>query len=136
MYEDNIDGLLGAGLALFIGWIAVCALAVAVLMIAGMWKTFEKAGKPGWAAIIPIYNVIVLLEIVGRPLWWILLFLIPLANIVFSFIVHIDVARSFGQGTGFGVGLTLLGWVFFPILGFGKSRYLGPAVQPPAVPLR
>ena len=108
---------------------AICGfifLAFTVFMIAALWKVYRKAGKPGWVAIIPIYNYIVLLEIIGRPLWWIFLFLIPLANIVFSFIIHIDLAKSFGKSTGFGVGLTLLSIIFFPILGFGDARYLGP----------
>ena len=82
---------------------AICGfiiLAFAAFMIAAVWKVYSKAGKPGWAAIVPIYNLIVLLEIIGRPLWWIFLFLIPLANVVFSFIVHIDLAKSFGKTTG------------------------------------
>jgi len=99
-------------------------LAVAVLWIAGIWKTFEKAGKPGWAAIVPIYNLIVVLEIVRKPLWWILLLLIPIANIVVLIIVYIDLAKSFGKSTGFGLGLVFLGFIFFPILGFGEDRYI------------
>jgi hypothetical protein len=100
-------------------------LAIAVFIIASVWKVFEKAGKPGWAAIIPIYNVIVLLEIAKRPVWWLVLLLIPLVNLVISFIVHIDLAKQFGKSAGFGVGLTLLGFIFYPILGFGDAEYLG-----------
>ncbi|AFD05809.1 DUF5684 domain-containing protein [Solitalea canadensis] len=101
-------------------------LAILVLVITSMWKVFTKAGKPGWAAIIPIYNIIVLLEITGRPLWWIVLLIIPLVNIVALIIIMIDLAKSFGKGTGFGVGLAFLGFVFFPILGFGDAVYQGP----------
>jgi len=104
-------------------------LALAVLAIAGMWQVFVKAGKPGWAAIIPIYNAVVLLEIAGKPIWWIILLLIPCVNIVIVIIVMIALAERFGKGAGFGIGLALLGFIFFPILGFGDARYLGPAQQ-------
>jgi hypothetical protein len=112
---------------IFVAVYFVVVFAVMGLMIASFWKIFEKAGQPGWAAIVPIYNTIVILELVGRPVWWLLLFFIPFAGIVFAFIVMIDLARSYGQGTGFGVGLVLLPIVFAPILGFGSSRYVGPA---------
>jgi len=88
---------------------------------------FAKAGQPGWAAIVPIYNAVVLLQITGRPLWWIILFMIPLANIIVGILVAVDLAKSFGQSTGFALGLVFLGFIFFPILGFGSARYLGPA---------
>ncbi|MFC2124579.1 DUF5684 domain-containing protein [Bacteroidota bacterium] len=101
-------------------------LAFLILMIAALWKIFVKAGKPGWAAIIPIYNVIVLLEIVGKPLWWFLLFLIPLVNIVIAIIVIHGLSKSFGKGAGFTVGLIFLGIIFYPILGFGDAKYKGP----------
>ncbi len=98
-----------------------------VLMIASMWKVFTKAGKPGWAAIVPFYNIIVLLEIVGRPWWWLLLMFVPLLNFVIAIIVYIDLAKSFGKGAGFAIGLLLLPFIFFPILAFGDAEYLGPA---------
>jgi hypothetical protein len=104
-------------------------LAIVVFLIASVWKAFEKAGKPGWAAIIPIYNLIVLLEIAKRPAWWFLLLLIPLVNLVIAFIVHIDLAKQFGKSAGFGVGLTLLGFIFYPILGFGDAEYQGKEPQ-------
>ena len=86
-------------------------LAIVVAVIAGVWKTFAKAGQPGWAAIIPIYNVYILLKIANRPWWWLLLMLIPLVNLVIAIIVAIDVAKAFGKGAGFGIGLALLGLV-------------------------
>ena len=107
----------------------VVVLAIAVLVIAGIWKVFVKAGHPGWAAIIPIYNLYILLKIAGRPGWWLLLFIIPVVSIVIAIIVAIDVAKSFGRGTGFGVGLAFLGPVFYPILGFGDSVYQGAAAK-------
>ena len=107
----------GGGISLLINLIIIA------LMIAGMWKVFTKAGKPGWAAIIPIYNLIVLLEIAGKPLWWIVLFLVPLLNIVMIIIVAIALSERFGKGAGFGVGLAFLPFIFYPILGFGDARY-------------
>lgn len=102
-------------------------LVLIVVLIAAMWKIFTKAGKPGWASIVPFYNIIVLLEIVGRPLWWIVMLLIPFVNLVFVFIIAIDLAKSFGKGTGFAMGLIFLSPIFYPILGFGSARYQGPA---------
>ena len=100
-------------------------LAIVVLVIAGMWKVFVKAGKPGWACLIPIYNVIVLLEIAGKPLWWIILLFIPLVNLVVLILVSIAVAEKFGKGAGFGLGLAFLPMIFFPLLGFGDAQYRG-----------
>ena len=98
-------------------------LAIIIIVIAGMWKTFEKAGKPGWAAIIPIYNIIVLLEIVNKPVWWIILLLIPIVNFVILIIVYHRLSLSFGKGVGFTIGLILLSFIFVPILGFGDATY-------------
>ena len=102
-------------------------IAIIVLMIVGMWKLYEKAGKPGWASLIPIYNVWVLLEIAGRPGWWILLLFIPFANVVIWIIVALDLAKSFGKDTLWGIGLILFPEIFYLILGFGSARYEGPA---------
>ena len=105
--------------------IGIFYLAILVVLIVAIWKVFEKAGKPGWAAIIPIYNLIVLLEIVGKPAWWVILMIIPLVNIVVLIIVYDRLAKSFGQGIGFTVGLILLSIVFLPLLGFGNYSYKG-----------
>jgi hypothetical protein len=102
-------------------------LVIGVLVIASLWKVFTKAGKPGWAAIIPIYNIYVLLQIVGRPWWWLLLMLIPFVNFIIAIIVYIDLAKSFGKGVGFGIGLLFLSFIFLPMLAFGDARYVGPA---------
>lgn len=100
--------------------------AIVIATVVAMWKVFVKAGKPGWAAIIPIYNVIVLLDIVGRPWWWIFLFLIPLVNIIFAIIIAIDMAKAFGKGTAFGViGLFLFSAIGYLILGFSDAKYVG-----------
>jgi len=100
-------------------------VAVVVLVIAGLWKVFVKAGKPGWAALIPFYNTIVLLEIAGKPLWWFVLFFIPLVNFVILVLVCIEVAARFGKSPLYGLGLALLGFIFFPMLGFGDATYRG-----------
>ncbi|MGB0152905.1 MAG: DUF5684 domain-containing protein [Verrucomicrobiales bacterium] len=113
-----------AGAAVVVNLIS---LVVGVIVIIAMWKVFSKAGKPGWAAIVPIYNVIVLLEVIGRPVWWVVLFFIPFVNIVIAFITSIDLAKSFGKGAGFGIGLIFLSVIFYPILGFGSAQYKGPA---------
>ncbi|MGH7132474.1 MAG: DUF5684 domain-containing protein [Phycisphaerales bacterium] len=106
--------------------IVLVFLAIAVLVIAGIWKVFEKAGQPGWAAIIPFYNTYVMCKIAGKPWWWLLLCMIPYAGVVFFCIVCVGIAKAFGKDVGFGIGLGLLGVVFFPILGFGKDQYQGP----------
>jgi hypothetical protein len=102
-------------------------LAVIILMILSMWKIFVKAGKPGWACIIPIYNIIVFLQIIGKPWWWLLLFCIPVVNIVFGIWAVNLLAKSFGKEVGFTIGLILLSFVFIPILGLGDSQYKGAA---------
>ena len=112
---------------LIIVWVAI-----AVFYLAAFWRIFTKAGQPGWAGLIPIYNYIVLMKIIGRPWWWILLFLVPIVNIVVLFIVYIDLAKSFGRSTGFGVGLALLGIIFLPILAWGPATYQGPTAAAPA----
>jgi hypothetical protein len=104
---------------------SIVGLLVFVLVIAGMWKVFTKAGKPGWAAIIPIYNFIVLLQIAGKPLWWIVLLCIPVVNIVIAAMIWIGVAKAFGKGTGFAIGLLFLSPIFVPILGFSDAKYIG-----------
>ena len=102
-------------------------LAVAVAVIAGMWKVFEKAGKPGWACLVPIYNLIVLLDIAGKPMWWFILFFVPLVNLIVAIMVSIEVAKAFDKGVGFGLGLAFLGVIFYPILGFDDSTYSRPS---------
>lgn len=104
---------------------AVIYLAILVVVVAGMWKTFEKANEPGWGALIPIYNTYLLLKIGGNPWWYLLLMLIPLVNILVIAKMSIDVAKGFDQGLGFGLALWLLPFVFFPLLGFGDYEYVG-----------
>ena len=110
----------GAGIIGFIVW-----LIFIVLLIAGFWKIFTKAGRPGWAAIIPIYNLIVLLDIIHKPVWWIILFFIPLVNFIILILCNLELAKVFGKGAGMAIGLILLPFVFVPILGFGSAEYQG-----------
>lgn len=105
----------------------ILVLVIVVLIFASLWKIFVKAGKPGWAALIPIYNTIVLLEIVGKPWWWILFMLVPIVNYVIIIWVTNLLSKSFGKGVGFTLGLIFLGVIFYPILGFGSATYQGPA---------
>lgn len=102
-------------------------LVVVVLSIAGAWKVYTKAGKPGWAAIIPFYNTIVLCEIIGKPIWWFLLMLCPCINFIFAIWAINLLSKSFGKGVGFTLGLIFLGPIFIMILGFGDAVYLGPS---------
>jgi len=123
-YQSYESGGIAAGIGF--GFV-ILYLAVIALLIVGMWKVFEKAGKPGWAAIIPIYNIIILLEIVGKPMIWLLWLIIPCVNIVFIIWLYNLVSKSFGKSEGFTVGLVIFPYIFWPILGFGNARYLGPS---------
>lgn len=105
----------------------VIMLALTILLIVANWIIYEKAGKAGWACIIPIYSTIVLLEIVGKPIWWIVLMFIPIVNIVFAIWMTNLLSKSFGKSEAFTVGLIFLPVIFYPILGFGQAKYEGPA---------
>lgn len=105
---------------------SVLYLALVILVIAGFWKVFSKAGEPGWAAIIPLFNMYIILKIAGRPWWWLILYFIPIVSLVIWVVVSVDIAKAFGKGTGFGIGLALLPFIFFPVLGFSDAQYQGP----------
>src|SRR5450432_1960255 len=107
-------------MALFV----IIYVAFIVFIIASCWKTFEKANQPGWACIIPIYNYYIMGKMTGVKNWW--LILIPIVNIYIVFVIMIAMAKSFGKETGFGIGLVFLGFIFWPILGFGDAVYIGP----------
>lgn len=108
--------------------VSVIILLLGIVGIIAVWTIFEKAGKPGWAAIVPIYSTIVFLDIVGRPAWWIILLFIPFVPII----VLNDLSKSFGKGMGFTIGLILLSPIFILILAFGDAEYVGPGGQPAA----
>lgn len=124
--QQNGGGL-AMGEGLLILTMVTVALALILLVVAGLWKVFTKAGQPGWAAIIPIVNLYFLLKINGRPWWWLLLLLIPIVSVVVSIIMWVELARSFGRGVLFALGLIFLPIIFIPVLGFGESEYQGPA---------
>ncbi len=103
-------------------------LAFILFMLVAFWKIFTKAGKPGWAILIPIYNIIVMLEIGGKPWWWLLLMMfVPIANVVMLIWMLNMISLSFGKTSGFTIGMLFLPFIFFPILGYGKATYQGPA---------
>jgi len=105
----------------------ICWLAFIVLMIAAIWKIFSKAGQPGWASIIPIYNIYIWCKIAGRPGWWVILMLIPFVNLIIGIILQVRVAERFGKSDLFAVGMLFLSFIFYPILGFGSAQYQGSA---------
>jgi len=127
--QASDDGVAAALAALFGGVGLVVMLVVALVSIAGMWKMFTKAGQPGWASLVPLYNAYVLLTIAGRPGWWLIMLLIPLVNVVAAIVLFVDIAKSYGKGTGFALGLILLSPIFMLILGFGDATYVGPAAE-------
>tara|TARA_B000000437_G_C11616123_1_gene293432 strand:- start:510 stop:842 length:333 start_codon:yes stop_codon:yes gene_type:complete len=102
-------------------------LGLFALLVVSEWKIFTKANKPGWACLIPIYGTLVLLEIIGKPWWWIFLFFIPIVNLVFAIWMINLLSKSFGKDEAFTVGLLLIPIIFYPILGLGSSKYMGPA---------
>jgi uncharacterized membrane protein YoaK (UPF0700 family) len=128
-YSDNMSPEVSGGLLAILAGSMVIWLILLLIVIISLWKIFEKAGEPGWAALIPIYNVIILLKIVGRPIWWLVLLLIPFVNIIFGIILYLDLAKAFNKGTGFAIGLILLGIIFLPILAFDSSEYVGTKTQ-------
>ncbi len=132
----NNTGIITILLSIFAGlWLFL--LAICIVLIVANWKLYEKAGKPGWASIIPIYNIIVLFEIIGYK-WYYIFFLflgiIPIigsiALILFTISYNIKLARSFDQGAGFGIGLWFLNPIFVAIIAFSKDiKYVGPSVN-------
>ena len=122
-----ISSFFGAFAAFIVAYGFIVCL-VSILMIVAQWMIFKKAGQPGWAAIIPIYNAVVLFKTVKLNAWLVLLLLIPIANVVLLIVAYLRLAKVFGKGTGFGVGLILLNVVFMPILAFGNAKYNAEAV--------
>ena len=114
------SGLTGAiaAMGLFF-WIL--SMALGILKIVSLWKIFKKAGKPGWASIVPIYNIYIMCEIAEKEWWYILLLCVPFVNIYVMIVLYNGMAKKFGKGGGFVVGMILLPVVFFPMLAFGKD---------------
>jgi hypothetical protein len=110
-------------LTCFILFISISFL-LGILVFIAFWKIFLKANQAGWKVLIPIYNLLIFLDIIGKSRWWFLLFLVPVVNIVIALIVKVELARCFNKTIGFGFGLAFLPMIFYPILGFGKSQYI------------
>lgn len=115
-----------------LGGVFLVALAIGIFLAIVNWKVFKKAGKPGWAAIVPFYNQYVLAEITWGNGWFFLIFLgaiIPIigtiAVIVFTILTYIKLAKAFDKDGGFAVGLIFLNPIFMAILAFGNSKYTG-----------
>lgn len=130
MYESSVSSTaFGAALGTMLGFVIVFSLIVCVLSIIAMWRIFTKAGKPGWASIIPVYNMVVLYQIVGMNPWLLLLYIVPfvnyIASIVLMIILDIKLAKAFGQSSAFAVGLIFLNPIFMLILGLGNAEYVG-----------
>ena len=113
--EGSSAGISGVAVAIW--------LAFMILMLVTMWKIFTKAGQPGWASLIPFVNIYFMLKIAGKPGWWLLLFLIPFVNFIISILVMVGMARNFGKGVGFALGMIFLPIIFYPILAFGSAEY-------------
>lgn len=105
----------------------IIILAIALFVLIGAWKVFTKAGQPGWAILIPIYNIYVMCKISGKPGWWVIMFFIPVISLIFAILLCLGLAERFGKGAGFGIGLVFLSPIFIPILGFGSAQYKGAA---------
>jgi hypothetical protein len=110
--------LASAVAAPFFVWVVV-----ALLVVAGYWKMFEKAALPGWGAIVPIYNSYLICKTAGRSGWWVLLLFIPIVGIIAAIILMSDISKRFDKSLGFTLGLIFLSPIFVPILGFGSAEY-------------
>lgn len=110
--------------------VTIVVWALILLVVVSMWKLYSKAGQPGWASIIPIYNVVVMLEIVRKPTWWVILCFLPFVNIIISFVIAYELAKVFGKDMGYALGLIVLPFIFYPMLGFGSAQYVQTANEP------
>ena len=143
-YPELTDAEAAGLIAIIFGALLIPTLILIAIYVIANWKIFEKAGQPGWAAIIPIYNLIVMLDVQGRPKWWVIWYLIPFVNYVSALVMFIiqclDYAKRFGKNGGFVAGLILLNPIFLLILAFGSAQYQGvsaaaaPPADPPAAP--
>lgn len=124
-------GSLGAAVSFFF---LIAFLGGIGVVLIGLWKVFVKGGQPGWACIIPIYNLYCWVKIAGKEWWWMLFYFVPVVNFVVAVMVIIAVAKKFGKGAGFVLGLIFLPPIFIPILGFGSALYQSAASAEPVEP--
>lgn len=131
-YSTSSSSTLSPGVSIVL---SLVYLAVGLLAVVALWKIFTKAGKPGWAAIVPFYNIYVMLQIAGRPGWWMLFYFIPFVNIVIQLVVAVDIAKAFGKSTAYGIfGLGIFSIVGYPMLAFGSATYQGASSSAPVAP--
>jgi hypothetical protein len=129
---ESMETVDQGGLLAALGAVMFIYFALFLLITISLWKIFSKAGRPGWAAIVPIYNLIVWLDIVGKPTWWIILLLLPIVNLVILIMIIHQMSVVFGQGIGTTLLLIFLPFIGYPMLAFGSAQYTGkvPAAQP------
>lgn len=106
---------------------SLIVLAITIVVLVGLWKVFEKAGKPGWGAIVPFYNLYCLFEMTFGTGWLFLLMFIPCVGQIMLIIMWVKLAMAFDKGVGFGIGILFLPFIFIPMLGFGDAQYVGPS---------
>lgn len=111
----------GAALTIYL----IFSAAIAVITLISAWMIFEKAGEAGWKSLIPFYNTWVLTQFTGAGALWFILMFVPFVNFIALVVVVMKLAESFGKSAGFGIGLLLLSFIFFPILAFGDAQYQG-----------
>lgn len=128
--ETYDDAASGAAIAGMLGTIFLVFGVLALILIVSQWKIYTKAGKPGWASLVPIYNIVVMLDIVKKPTWWIILLFIPLVNLVVAIMLIHNLSKAFGQGGGFTLGLLFLSPIFYPLLAFGNYTYVYNTEEP------
>lgn len=124
-YSSSYDPAMATGVAAFSAIYLIVMLALCVIFIIAYWKLFTKAGEPGWAAIVPFYNMYVIYKISMGSGWLFLLNLVPFVNFVVNIIMLFKLAKAYGKGVGFGFGLLFLSPIFLLILAFGSSEYVG-----------
>jgi len=116
--------------SIFTPTVITISVIAGIIGIISYWRIYTKAGQPGWACLIPIYNLYILTKIIGKPWWWLLLMIFPCTSLIFAIWAANLLSKSFGQGVGFTLGLIFLGFIFYPILAFGNYPYLGPGGAP------
>ncbi|VTR91404.1 Uncharacterized protein OS=Pirellula staleyi (strain ATCC 27377 / DSM 6068 / ICPB 4128) GN=Psta_1379 PE=4 SV=1 [Gemmata massiliana] len=132
LFAQNDGDAVGAGLLAGLAAYIAVVFVIFIITAIGKWKVFEKAGQPGWAAIIPLYDFYVTTQIAKKEILWFILFLvgifcfpISIVAVVAIVVVNLEVATKFGKGAGYGLGLSFLPFIFYPLLGFGDARYSG-----------
>jgi len=119
-YTDSADSWFSSGVGMFL---ILLAIVFGVFMIASMWKIFTKAGRPGWAAIVPIYGTLQLIWTAGKPWWWLLMMCIPFINFVAMVVIYYHLSKAFGKGVGYTLLLLFLPIIGFPMLAWGDATY-------------